>query len=81
MNDYDTAALSIFTDATKAAPRLLFASDGLIRRTQSVAPKELIVLELGRITALHPNRGSLMRALPRITWQSWTVWENARSLP
>ncbi len=63
MNDYDTAALNIFTDATKAAPRLLSASDGLIRLTQSVAPKKLIVLELERIMALHPNRGSLMRAM------------------
>jgi hypothetical protein len=56
-------AFALFLAATKAAPRLLAASDGVLVLAQTVVGKENIPLELERIMARYPNRGSLMRAM------------------
>lgn len=66
---FDTEALALFTAAAKAEPGLLVASDGLLVMTQTVAPEELIPVELERVMALRPNRGSLMRAMYKLAPQ------------
>jgi hypothetical protein len=66
---FDTEALALFTAAAKAEPGLLAASDGLLVMTQTVAPEETIPVEMERIMALRPNRGSLMRAMYKLAPQ------------
>ena len=69
MQALDTEALALFVAASKAEPGLLAASDGLLVQTQTVAPEATLPLELERIMALHPNRGSLMRAMFKLAPQ------------
>jgi hypothetical protein len=63
MQSLHQQAFSLFVEATKADPGLLAASDGILVLAQTVADDEVIPVELERIMALHPNRGSLMRAM------------------
>ena len=65
----DTEALALFSAASKAEPGLLSASDGLLEQAKTVAPAETLPLELERIMALHPNRGSLLRAMFKLSPQ------------
>lgn len=65
----DSQALALFTAASTTEPGLLAASDGLLALTQTVASEDTIPLELERIMTLHPNRGSLMRAMYKLAPQ------------
>ena len=56
-------AFSLFNSALKTYPNLLSASDGLLVLAQTVADETVIPVELERVMALAPNRGSLMRAM------------------
>lgn len=58
-----TAAFPLFKQATKLAPDLIPASDGLLRLTATLGNKSVIPRELERIMNSQPNRGSLMRAM------------------
>lgn len=63
MFEQHSEALSLFSAATEANPKLLAASDGILGASRTVSAKENIPKELERIMALYPTRGSLMRVM------------------
>ncbi len=69
MTDLHQQAFLLFDSAATAAPNLLAASDGRLVLATTVADHDLIPAEIDRIMSLHPNRGSLMRAMTAIAPQ------------
>ncbi|MES2432542.1 MAG: hypothetical protein V4586_01780 [Pseudomonadota bacterium] len=63
MSSRHLAAFELFQRATQLAPDLIPASDGMLRLTATLGNKAVIPIELERIMANQPNRGSLMRAM------------------
>jgi hypothetical protein len=61
-------AVERFQAAVAAAPDLLSASDGVLDASGKLGRIENIPVEIERVMALHPNRGSLMRAMLAPQW-------------
>lgn len=59
-------AFVLMTKAVEAAPDLVAASDGILRLTRTLDKIEVIPVELERIMARRPNRGSLTRAMEAV---------------
>lgn len=63
MQEKHTEAFALVTAASTTMPELIAASDTMMRLTVTLGNIDVIPLELERVFALRPNRGSLMRAM------------------
>ena len=69
-HDYGKQAFDLAERAVVADPNLISASDLILRSTNTLGNRQMIPLELERIMALHPNRGSLMKVMGTLS-QQW----------
>ena len=64
-----TQAFELAERAIVADPGLLAASDLILRTSMMLGNRQMVPVEMERIMALHPNRGSLMRAMYNLSPQ------------
>lgn len=69
MMEFHTQALELADKATGADPGLIAASDLKLMLTTTLGNPEIIPVELERVMAAHPNRGTLMRAMATLAPQ------------
>ena len=69
MREKHAESFALAMAATHAMPELIAASDAMLRLTPTLGKIEVVPLELERVFARQPNRGSLMRAMRAVSPQ------------